>query len=257
MHTRRKMRDRPGTDVSLSKAVSKRADHFDRVGVVESLFSESLGREECLHLRLLFCISRKLILYRIHPTTAVVGKTKSQSQITHVLPRLAVSSNSSLYFGYYQQPSTLPCRPFQVIFFFFCLPERRNARKSFTLFFSFVTSLENRSDTKCLRTIYTAPIVFSLLFCLLGCWKFGQVHFLLRVPVFLSKSRCASSTISRPAVDFLAALCFHNHSIRNYRFSPLFSFFIFLLLFCVFILPNIFTGSILEHWSLYNSNISR
>jgi hypothetical protein len=28
-------------------------------------------------------------------------------------------------------------------------------------------------------------------------------------------------------------------------------------LFCVFILPNIFTDSILEHWSLYNSNISR
>ena len=145
--------------------------------------------------------------------------------------------------------------------FFLSSTERRNVRISFTLFFSFVTSLENRSNTKCLRTIYTAPIVFSLLFCLLGCWKFGQVHFLLRVPVFLSKSRCASSTISslssRPAVDFLAALCFHYHSIRNYRFSPLFSFFIFFLLFCVFILPNIFTGSILEHWSLYNSNISR
>ena len=224
------------------------------------MFSESLGREECLLLRLLFCISRKLILYSIHPTTAVVGKTKSQSQITHVLPRLAVSSNLSLYSGCYQQPSTLPCRPFPVIFFL-SSTERRNVRKSFTLFFSFVTSLENRSNTKCLRTIYTAPIVFSLLFCLLGCWKFGQGHFLLRVPVFLSKCRCASSTISslssRPAVDFLAALCFHNHSIRNYRFSPLFSFFIFFLLFCVFILPNIFTGSILEHWSLYNSNISR
>ena len=70
MHTRRK------DEGPLSEAVFKRADHFERVGVVESLFfSESLSisqREECL---LLFCISRNL--YYIHPiTAAVVGENK-------------------------------------------------------------------------------------------------------------------------------------------------------------------------------------